>query len=249
MRAIIIAAGIGGRLFPITNNKPKCMLEVAGKTILETQLEALRYHGINDIVVVRGYQKEKINYPDLRYCENKDYLNNNILESLFSAEHEMNDDFIASYSDILYDKEIVRKLLENKSGIDLIVDVDWKRRYEGRTLHPITEAELVMVKNNRITKIGKGLDPCKAHGEFIGLGIFSGNAVETLKSVYSEVKVAFKDKPFHNAANIQKAYLTDMIQELIDRNYLVKNIDINGEWFEIDTPQDLERARKEWKTG
>jgi phosphoenolpyruvate phosphomutase len=249
MKAIIIAAGPGKRLGNHTYDKPKGLLKVGDKTILETQMEALRHHNVNDIVIVRGHMKERINFPDVKYCENNDYLNNNILQSLFCAESEINGAFVFSYSDILYDKEIVRKLLEQKVDIELIVDVGWKKRYENRTLHPPSEAELVFVKDGFITKIAKGLDPDKSHGEFIGLAFFSEKGAKTLKTVFREVNKKFQNKQFHNAVTIQKAYLTDMLQELIDRGHKVKNIDIDGGWHEIDTPQDLERAVREWKVN
>ncbi|MFH1423808.1 MAG: sugar phosphate nucleotidyltransferase, partial [Candidatus Nealsonbacteria bacterium] len=103
-KAIIIAAGMGKRLNPLTGDIPKCLLKIGDKTIMERQLEALRLCGITDSTVIRGYQGNKINFAGIKYYENTNYQNNNILNSLFCAEPEMNGDFIASYSDILYDK-------------------------------------------------------------------------------------------------------------------------------------------------
>ena len=94
MKAIIIAAGLGNRLMPLTDGTPKCMLDINGKTIMQRQLDVLRQCGTDSIVVVRGYKKEMINYPGIRYYENTDYKNNNILRSLFYAESEMDDGFI-----------------------------------------------------------------------------------------------------------------------------------------------------------
>jgi len=249
MKAIIIAAGPGKRLGENTYDKPKCLLKIGEKTIMETQLEALRNNDINNIAIVRGHMKERINFPDVKYFENKDYLNNNILQSLFCAKSEINDEFVFSYSDILYDEEIVRKLLKEKTDFSLIVDIAWKERYEGRTLHPPSEAELVFVEDGYVTKIAKGLNSEKSHGEFIGLAFFSKRGAKILKNVFNEVNEKFKNKRFHNAVTIEKAYLTDMIQELIDRGFKIKNIDIDGGWHEIDTPQDLEQARKQWKVN
>ena len=110
MKAIIIAAGLGIRLNPLTNGKPKCMLEIKGKTILQHQLDALHANGIADISVIKGYKKEAISYPCLRYYINDNYRNNNTLNSLFYAEEEMDDEFIVCYSDILFGKNIMRQL-------------------------------------------------------------------------------------------------------------------------------------------
>ncbi len=244
MKAIIIAAGQGNRLMPHTNDKPKCLLDVGGKTIFQRQLEVLRQCNINEISVVRGYKKELISYPDIKYYENTDYENNNILRSLFYAEDEMDDEFVFSYSDILFKTSVLEKMLRSKGDISIVVDVDWIRHYEGRTLHPIQEAELVMVENGKVTGIGKDVViPKEAHGEFIGLAKFSRNRAGILKSNYQRVVREYRGKQFQKAASLDKAYLTDMIQELIDRNYPVHSVDITGDWIEIDTSQDLERAR------
>lgn len=245
MKAIIVAAGPGSRLHPLTNERPKCLLEVGGKTILARVFEALRGKGIDDIVVVRGYQGHLIDYPGVTYYENTDFKRNNILRSLFYAEDEMNDDFIFSYSDIVYSKEIVKKLVDSDADIALIIDVNWAAHYEGRNQHPISEAELVKVESNRVVKIGKDVvSPEEAYGEFIGLAKFTKSGAEVMKATYHRVLEECPNTPFHHAAFLEKAYMTDMIQELIDRGYAISNVDIKCGWQEIDTPQDLERARK-----
>lgn len=249
-KAIILAAGRGNRLSPITDDKPKCLLKIKGKTILGRQLEVLKECGINDISVVRGYKKELVNYPGIKYYENTNYENNNILRSLFYAEKEMNDEFIFSYSDIIYKKNILEKLLESKSDFSLVVDIDWKKQYENRKRHPMSEAELVKVKDNRIIKIGKNMTPKDSHGEFIGLAKFSEKGGEILKKEYHRVLEEIKnrqDQRFQNAVCLEKAYLTDMIQELIDRRYPISNIDIQGNWMEIDTDEDLRKAEIKWR--
>ena len=76
MKAIIIAAGMGSRLNPLTNDKPKCMLELNGKTLLQHQIRALREAGIDRVALVKGYKKEAIGYPDLVYYFNDNYQNN-----------------------------------------------------------------------------------------------------------------------------------------------------------------------------
>jgi len=244
MKAIIVAAGPGSRLMPITNEKPKCLLDVGGKTILERALEALGENGVEDIVVVKGYKSHLINYPDVTYCHNPEFRKNNILRSLFYAEDEMNDDFIFSYSDIVYSREIVARLIGSEADVALIVDVNWIQTYEGRDQHPISEAELVKVENGKVVKIGKEVvKPEEAHGEFIGLAKFTKSGAETMKAAYRRVSEDHCASPFQNAASLDKAYMTDMLQELVDDGLLVQSVDIEGGWVEIDTPQDLERAR------
>lgn len=243
-KAIIIAAGMGTRLMPLTKDKPKCMLEVNGKTILQRQIEVYKECGFTDIIFIKGYKKEVINYPDLKYYINTNYKNNNILASLFYAEKEMDEELVVSYSDILFERDIVEKLLQSRADISLVIDTDWLSHYKGRYQHPVEEAEKVDVEDGRVTKIAKSISPPHAYGEFIGMAKFSAVGTEILKSNYRIVKKLFADKPFHDAVSVEKAYLTDMIQELIDRGYDISTTDIEGGWVEIDTHEDLENAIK-----
>lgn len=248
LKAIIIAAGMGNRLMPLTDGKPKCMLDVNGKSIMQRQLEALRQCSISDIIVVRGYKKEMITYPDIRYYENTDYENNNILRSLFYAENELDDEFVFSYSDIIFEKSVLEKLLSSQEDVSLVTDIDWLAHYQHRYQHPIPEAELVVVEGNRVIKIGKNIvKPEKAHGEFIGLVKFTKKGAEILRSTYERITNQYRNRPFQQAASLEKAYLTDMIQELIDMGYSVSNVDISGGWVEIDTSEDLEKAKGQFK--
>jgi len=247
MKAIIVAAGLGSRLLPITDHKPKCLLDIGDMSIMQRALQILRDCGISDITVVRGYMGRLINYPNIKYYENTDYLNNNILKSLFYAEAEINSEFIFSYSDILYDRNVVQKLIGSPGDVSVVVDTDWLSHYEGRDQHPVAEAELVTVEDSKVTRIGKDtVLPAEAYGEFIGLAKFSQRGAGILKETYDDVLEKTAGGRFQRAASIDKAYLTDMLQELIDRGYLVRNVDIEGGWQEIDTPQDLDRARRRY---
>ncbi len=244
MKAIIVAAGPGSRLRPLTNEKPKCLLEISGKTILQRALDALRANGINRIAVVRGYQGHLINYPSVTYYENPNFRQNNILRSLFYAEDEMDDDFIFSYSDIIYSKSLVEKLIRSPGDIALIVDVNWRQHYEGRSLHPISEAELVKVEKGKVIRIGKDVVKVdEAHGEFIGLAKFTKSTAQAMRAAFHQVAQECPAAPFQHASCLEKAYMTDMLQELINRGARVQSVDIKGDWMEIDTPQDLERAQ------
>ena len=140
-KAIIIAAGPGKRLMPLTKDKPKCMLDINGKTLLQRQIEVFKQCGVDDIIVITGHKKNAVNYPGLKYVYNVDYQTNNILESMFCAENEMNGEFIVTYSDIWFDKSVLEKLLNSGKDISLIVDRNWQDHYEERYQHPIEEAE------------------------------------------------------------------------------------------------------------
>lgn len=246
MKAIIIAAGYAGRLRPITNDKPKCMLEIKGKTILQHQLDAFHANGITDISVIKGYKKEVINYHGLKYYINDNYRNNNILNSLFYAEEEMDDEFIASYSDIIFGHNVIRRLKESEGEIDIVVDIDWKGYYEGRTEHPIEEAEKVVFDTeNNVVEIGKVINNEEdVSGEFIGMIKCTRKGAEIFRRYFHKAKHDFYGKPFVKAKTFDNAYLTDFIQYLVNNGVKVKCVTIERGWVEIDTTQDFKRASK-----
>ena len=246
VKAIIIAAGMSSRLAELTDEKPKCMLEIKGKTILQRQIEAFNQCGITEIIVIRGYKKEVINYTGVKYIYNQNYRRNNILESLMYAENDMDGEFIATYSDILFKTSVVRALLESKADISIVTDIAWKSHYKKRFQHPIEEAEKVIVSNNRVIEIGKATNPNEAYGEFIGLAKFTNTGAEILKTNYRRVVTEFGKTQFHTAPSVEQAYLTDMFQELLDKGYTISNVDIKGQWMELDTVEDINTARKVW---
>jgi len=245
---IIIAAGLGSRLKKYTYNLPKCMLDFGGKTLLQRQIEAYNSCGLNKISVIRGFKKEKINYPEIEYFENKNFKENNILNSLFYAEKVLNGHVIVSYSDILFEKEVVERLLKSEHDISIVVDIDWRGYYVNRKDHPIEEAENVIFDaNNKVLEIGKiHTNKHDVHGEFIGMMKFSPRGSEIFKKQFHRAKELFWNKTFQRAKLFQKAYLTDMIQEMADMGVPIHCVIIERGWKEIDTVEDYEKALKDF---
>ena len=243
-KALIIAAGLGSRLKKHTENLPKCMLDFGGKTLLQRQLDSYKKCGIKDISLIRGYKKEKINYKGIKYFENKDYKENNILNSIFYAEKVMNNNIIISYSDILFDSSVVQRTLASNHDISVVVDIDWRGYYVGRKDHPISEAENVIFNsNNEVEKIGKiNTGNEEVHGEFIGMIKLTNRGTEIFKEHFHRLKKIYWNKPFQRAKTFQKAYLTDFIQELVDIGIKVHCVIIESGWKEIDTVEDYKKA-------
>ena len=246
---IIIAAGLGSRLKKYTDNLPKCMLDFAGKTLLQRQIEAFKINGLNKISVIRGFKKEKINYPDLTYFENKEYKNNNILNSLMYAEEALNGHVIVSYSDILFEKEVVKRLMESEHDISIVVDIDWRGYYINRKDHPINEAENVIFDaNNNVVEIGKILTgKHDVHGEFIGMLKLSPRGSEIFKKHFHRAKDLYWNKAFQRAKTFQKAYITDIIQDMTDLGVPIHCVIIERGWKEIDTEEDYKNALKSFE--
>ena len=247
-KSLIVAAGLGSRLKKHTENLPKCMLDFNGKTLLQRQVQAYKDCGIKNITVIRGYKKEKINYKNLNYITNDDFRDNNILNSIFYAEKVINGNIIISYADILFESNVVKRLMQSNHDISVVVDIDWRGYYVGRKDHPLSEAENVIFdSNNQVLKIGKiGTQKEEVHGEFIGMIKLTNRGTEIFKENFHRVKKLYWDKPFQRAAVFQKAYLTDMIQELVDIGVKVHCVIIERGWKEIDTVEDYQKALKEF---
>ena len=242
MKAIIIAAGMGTRLQHLTGDAPKCLLPVCGKSILQHQLDAFRHNGITDISLIKGYKKEKIQVPQLKYYINDNYEKNNILNSLMYAETEMDGAFIASYSDIVFHPSIVQKLMACPADIAIAVDSDWQKKYDGRTHHPPEEAEKVAFNQEHVLlETGKVMTR-KVTGEFLGMVKCSGRGAEIFKAYFKKAKQEFMGKPFITAKVFDKAYITDFLQYLTNEGVPVTCVPIDRGWTEIDTEQDLHRA-------
>ena len=248
-KTLIVAAGLGSRLKGHTENTPKCMLDFGGKTLLQRQLLSYKKNGVDDISLIRGYKKNKINYKGIKYFDNNDYKDNNILNSIFYGEEAINGNIIISYSDILFEPFIVKRAMESDHDISVIVDVDWRDYYIDRKDHPLSEAENVIFNsNNEVVKIGKiASETEEVHGEFIGMIKLNHRGCEILKQNFHRVKKLYWNKPFQRAKIFQKAYLTDMIQELVDIGIKVHCVIIERGWKEIDTVEDYKKALIDFK--
>jgi phosphoenolpyruvate phosphomutase len=251
--AIIPAAGFEKQLLPLIQDKPKCLLDIKGKTILERQIAALNEVDIKDIAVVRGYQKEKIAFPNLRYYDNDRYEDTGELTSIFCAEQELKGRCLLLYSDIIFETGILLKLLKSPADITIVVDLAWAD--QRKLPRPHFKPDLVLLDNppvtgyrfvppdgpNRLVKIGQHLEPERAHGEFIGLAMLSERGTEQFRSVYKSV-AQNSAAPFHEAPSLTKASLTDMLQELVDRGHDVSCLTIYKGWMEVDTFEDYQQA-------
>ena len=249
-KCLIVAAGLGSRLKGHTEHNPKCMLDFGGKTLLQRQLFSYKDNGIDDISLIRGYKKNKINYKGIKYFDNNDYKNNNILNSIFYGEDVIDGSIIISYSDILFEPFVVKRAIESNHDISVVVDVDWRDYYVGRKDHPLSEAENVIFNsNNEVVKIGKiASQKEEVHGEFIGMIKLNHRGCEIFKQNFHRVKKLYWNKPFQRAKIFQKAYLTDMIQELVDIGFKVHCVIIERGWKEIDTVEDYKKALIDFKT-
>ena len=249
MKIIIIAAGWATRLGKETIDVPKGLLKITKKSIIEMQLDLFQENHLSDITIITGPNKDKFKFKNVNYIQNKDSKNQEVLGSLMKSKSIMNDEVLTSYSDIIFDASVFRSMLDFKGDIGIAVDLDWEKKYLNRTQHPKSEADNVLIENHRVLKIKKNIKESKSTqklGEFMGLMKLSKNGAKIFVEKYEHLLKSHKGK-FQNAPSLKKAYLTDMIQELIDSGFSVEPIIINGKWYEIDTSKDLHIVRKNFK--
>ena len=249
MRAIIIGAGRGERLMPTTADAPKCFAEVADRRILDWTVAALTTAGIESIAFIGGYRIEAVqtDYPQFTFRHNDNWKNNNILASLFYAEDLMRDGFLCAYSDILLTPTVVSQLVESEADIALGVDTCWLERYAGRTEHPPDDAEKVTARDGRLIRISRQIAEPDAHGEFIGVARFSATGAHQLIAHYHRCRQEFSGSPWGAAAVFEKAYLIQLLDEMLVRGVRMEHVDTTGGYIEIDTQQDFEYAREHWR--
>jgi choline kinase len=253
--AIIVAAGRGRRLGENTAEIPKCMVQVNGLPILHWQLRAFVAAGIRDIVIVRGYLGDRIDAGEfpVRFIDNPEWERNNILASLMYAAGEFSGGFYFSYCDIVVAPSVVARLAtaaQRPAAASLVIDRRWADAYQGRTLHPVSEAELTAIESAgpaqevRVSQVGKGAVPAaQAVGEFIGLAHFSpAGALALTKTWQDALAAGGLDAPFGRAKTLRQAYLTDALNAMAGAGERLAPVFIDGEWREIDTQQDLAAA-------
>lgn len=253
-RAVVVAAGMGRRLAPYTDDMPKCLVPVRGRPMLARAIEHFRAHGVDDVVVVRGYQAEVLERrkdelgPGVRFVENRAFRDNNILQSLFCAADALDGAFLFTYADIVFTRDVVRRLMDADGDVCLIVDRRFRDVYEGRSDHPLPEAEVTSVgADGFVDRVGKrALPPEEAVGEFIGLAKLSAAGAARFVAAWRELERRYagrEEEPFQRNS-WRNAYLTDLLQHMIDGGEPMTPVYIDGEWREIDTVQDLRRAEE-----
>ena len=239
MNIIILAAGRGTRLGSHNNNKPKCLFTINGLSLIERNLIVFKEAGLTPLIVT-GFQKQELSFLNLPMIHNSEFLETNMLWSLYKASDYMNEDFIVCYSDILVNTELVEKIKIFNNGIGLIVDKDWLKYWKMRFDDPLVDAESLKVsKEGHITNIGQKVDKItEIEGQYIGFFKVSG-----------EKRLLFKEKLIDYCENkktisiAKKAYLTDFLQYLINKDIKINEIPTKGDWIEIDNPSDVNAAK------
>ena len=246
MKAIFIAAGQGSRLGSFTKDLPKPLVAVNDKSILERQIELLRKNNISEIIIVTGYKKEKFKFQNVDYLHNPNFLEDEQAGSLMRARSKFSGDVIVMFGDILFDEEILLQMLNSNAEISIAIDKQWEKSYEERKDNPIDKADKVLLEKNKIIQISaKKIQSDKNNdvGELLGIMKLSQKGSQILIEHYERLEKNHNGQ-FHDAESFKKAKFVDILQELIALGVEITPVPITGNWCEIDTPDDLARAKK-----
>lgn len=234
-KAVILSAGVGSRIRPLTDNRPKTLLSIGGVTILERMLASIRACGIDEIVVVVGYLHAQIEsfvcekFPELnvRFIVNNRYNETNTGYSLMLAEDFIDGSpFVKFDGDVVFEEEVLRRLLASAEENCLCIDQNIHLDSE--------EVKVVLDSGNRIIRVGKEIAPIDAIGESIGIEKINGYTGTLL---FAELRAMMGSE-----SNLQE-YYEGAYERLITRGIAFHTLDITGlEWTEIDTRDDFKTA-------
>lgn len=236
MRAVILAAGKGIRLFPYTASKPKCLLEINGVPILERTIQQLRAQGIKDIAVVIGYLAEKVEskledlqsrFPDitLHPIVNALYYRTGTIYSLWLVREWAREGFVLVEGDVICDHGILEDLVRSPDSSALVIDFR----------SPVGEEEMkVEVEGEKLVAISKGLDPAKCQGEYIGMAKFSREGSRMFLTEVERMIEQGQVGGFYEAA----------LERTLDRLSISLYATGTRRWTEIDYIDEYQRARE-----
>ena len=236
-KVILLVAGEGKRLRPYTLDRPKCMVEIDGISLIDRQLVVLKAEGLDNIVMIGGYKADMLKREGIKLKINPRYYETNMVWTLFSAEEELEGDVIVSYGDIVYSREILQELLQSKADIAVTIDKEWENYWRERNENPLDDAETLKLREDgTISEIGqkpKSLD--EIEGQYMGLMKFSAEGIKQIKQIFNTaVKTGgLLGNPVENS------YMTDLLQAVIDTDSLVTAVPVHGEWVEVDNANDM----------
>jgi len=232
---VLLVAGMGKRLQPLTQDLPKCMVPLHGRPLVSWQMAAARQAGIEEFVLVGGYRADRLAGLGARVLRNPDYETTNMVESLWCARESFDQDVLISYGDILCKPELIAAAAEAAHDISVAVDTHWRSYWEQRFSDPLSDAEsLSLEPDGRIRSVGqkvKTLDEIQA--QFMGLIALSRRGSGTLMARYEAQRGGADPKS-------RRMFMTDLLQGAVSAGVPVHAVPVAGGWLEVDSLSDLE---------
>ncbi len=229
MKAVILAAGVGSRLRPLTDNVPKCMIEVNGIKIIDRQIKNLVLNGIMDIVIITGYQSRilesyvKQKYSSVKCIENARYSETNNMYSLFLAyDYLKDDDFMILNADVYFDSGIIGGMINHPFSNSIACDTN-----------VYIEESMKVTMSESIQHISKQISKSEYYAVSIDIYKISSESAKSLFKVMTEFICEQKNENLWTEVALDKIFKIEKFMP-----YLIK-----GRWLEIDNHADLEQAQ------
>ncbi|RYY82543.1 MAG: phosphocholine cytidylyltransferase family protein [Comamonadaceae bacterium] len=237
MKAIILAAGRGSRMQKLTDDRPKCLVELRGQCLLDRQLAALRAAGISEIGIVTGYRRELIAQhvqgQGVAEFHNPRWSETNMVSSLEAADAWLAaEPCIVSYSDIFYQPGGVQALMRSTAALALTYDPHWLRLWQQRFADPLSDAETFRLRpDGTLSEIGnKPTSVDQVQGQYMGLLRFTPQGWAEVGRIRAALPPLVRDK----------AHMTGTLQAVIAEGRVpVHAVPYEQEWGEIDSADDL----------
>lgn len=235
--AVILAASRGEELGEMTAEKPKCMVEIAGKPLLQHIADNYRECDVKDLIVVRGYKKEAVDLTSIRYVDNENYKNTQEVASLKMALPQVEGAAVVSYGDVLFKKHILNELIDSDADMTIMVDANWREsRNRGRLADYVLCSEPVSKRSiyNKIALKGVVNDPenGEIHGEWMGFLGLSKKGVNDLRELLDQLEA---DDP----QSFSKLKVPEVLNALVRQGKEVRVIYTAGHWLDVDHVDDV----------
>ena len=240
-RAIVLAASHGSALAKLTDRRPKTMVEIAGRPLLQRIVGAYNAAGVKHISVVRGYRKDAVDLPNIKYVDNDDFAETGELASLglaLAADRDDTTDLLVSFGDVLFSPFLLEMIEEAEEPFAIIVDTDWRDSVNrGRAADYVSCTEpysrKVFERHILLTEAGEGLHEAEIHGEWTGLLRVSAAATPALRDAVSDLLKTPEGKT---------AKLHVLLSDLVKRGNPIRVLFTNGHWLDVDSLEDVVAA-------
>jgi len=237
-RAVVLAAGEGTRLRPLTADRPKCLVPFAGAPLLAWQLAALARAGIDDVTIVTGYRAEAITVGTRR-VHNEHFATTNMVASLMCAREQFDggDDVVIAYGDIVYEPRLLAALTATRGPVGVVVDREWRRLWELRMEDPLADAETLRCDDDGfLTELGRRPRTlADIEAQYVGLVLVRADFAAAWCGWYD----GLDPQAEYEGRDRDHMFMTAFLQLLIDGGVAVDAVPVDGGWFEVDTVEDL----------
>jgi len=239
LTGLILAASRGSELGELTETKPKAMVSIGGRPLLHRLVEQFRKEQVKDVVVVRGFGKDEVNAPDVRFVDNDEFETTGELFTLQTARESLSGELVISYGDILFRRYILSSLLEVEDDIAIAVDAAWKDRKAcngGEDLVRTSQPHTLSYTEDKVwlEAMDPAMDKDAVNGEWIGLLKTSAKGTRLVAEALEDLS---------GRDDFNQLHLFDLFNHLVEKGVKIRVLFITGHWLDVDNLDDLSRAQ------